>query len=79
MRGFAFDLIVLGGGSGGISSAILGNNLGRRVALIEKNRIGGECTWSGCVPSKALIKAAEIAHGVQRIEDFGLKMRRKPL
>lgn len=76
MRAFDFDLIVLGGGSGGISSAILGHNLGKRVALVEKNRIGGECTWSGCVPSKALIKAAEIAHGIHRVEDFGLKLKR---
>ena len=56
---YDFDLTVIGAGSGGISSAILGMNLGKRVALIEKNRIGGECTWSGCVPSKALIKSCK--------------------
>lgn len=74
MPKYDFDLIVIGAGSGGISSAILGKNLGKRVALVEKHRIGGECTWSGCVPSKALIKAADIAHGIQNAELFGLKL-----
>jgi pyruvate/2-oxoglutarate dehydrogenase complex dihydrolipoamide dehydrogenase (E3) component len=78
MSKFDYDLIVIGAGSGGISSAILGSNLGKRVALVEKSRIGGECTWSGCVPSKALIKAAEIAHGIGRAADFGLKLDGTP-
>lgn len=73
MTAFDFDLIVIGAGSGGISSAILGMNLGKRVALVEKHRIGGECTWSGCVPSKALIKAAEVMHHSKSLEQFGLR------
>ncbi len=73
MSAYDFDLTVIGAGSGGISSAILGMNLGKRVALVEKKRIGGECTWSGCIPSKALIKSAEIVHGIKHVGEYGLK------
>lgn len=69
-----YDLIVIGAGSGGISSAILGNNLGKKVALVEKEKIGGDCTWYGCVPSKALIKASEVAHHVNTLEKYGLQL-----
>jgi pyruvate/2-oxoglutarate dehydrogenase complex dihydrolipoamide dehydrogenase (E3) component len=73
MAQFDYDLVVLGAGSGGISAVNLGLNLGKKVALVEKNRIGGECTWSGCVPSKALIKAAEAAFTIKNMEKYGLK------
>ncbi len=62
MSKYDYDLIVIGGGSGGISSAILALKLGKKVALVEKKKIGGDCTWYGCVPSKALIKASEVAN-----------------
>jgi pyruvate/2-oxoglutarate dehydrogenase complex dihydrolipoamide dehydrogenase (E3) component len=42
------------------------------VALVEKNRIGGDCTWTGCVPSKALLKAAKVAHEARRASRFGI-------
>lgn len=58
-----YDLIVIGAGSGGLVAARFAAQLGARVALAEKNRIGGDCTWTGCIPSKALLKAAKIAHG----------------
>ncbi len=74
MSGKKYDLIVIGAGSGGISSAILGNNLGKKVALVEKEKIGGDCTWYGCVPSKALIKASEVAHHVNTLEKYGLQL-----
>lgn len=73
MSRFDYDLIVIGAGSGGISSAILSNNLGKTTALVEKQKIGGECTWTGCVPSKALIRAAETAHKVQQMQRLGLR------
>jgi pyruvate/2-oxoglutarate dehydrogenase complex dihydrolipoamide dehydrogenase (E3) component len=57
-----FDLIILGGGSAGIVSGVLAGALGLRVLLIEKNQMGGECLNTGCVPSKALIHAARVAH-----------------
>lgn len=72
MSSFDYDLIVIGAGSGGISAANLSHGLGKKTALVEKNRIGGECTWSGCVPSKALIRAAETAHEIRNMQRFGL-------
>ena len=74
MSNYNYDLIVIGAGSGGISSANLGKNLGKKAALVEKEKIGGDCTWYGCVPSKALIKASEVAHHVNTLEKYGLKL-----
>ncbi|NOZ61370.1 MAG: FAD-dependent oxidoreductase [Calditrichaeota bacterium] len=73
MANYDFDLMVIGAGSGGISAANLGNQLGKKVALVEKEKIGGDCTWYGCVPSKALIKSSEIAHFVKTMEKYGLR------
>jgi len=56
-----YEIIVIGGGSAGIVSANVAAALGVRTALVEKERIGGECLWTGCVPSKALIHAASVA------------------
>ncbi len=56
--GYDYDLIILGGGGGGITGAMLAHGLGKKVALIDKKLFGGECTWSGCVPSKSLLHAA---------------------
>lgn len=53
-----FDLVVVGGGSGGLAAARTGARLGRRTALVQDGRIGGDCTFTGCVPSKTLIEAA---------------------
>ena len=60
-----YDLIVIGAGSAGLSAAQFAAQIGARVALVEKNRVGGDCTWTGCVPSKALMKAARVAHTVR--------------
>lgn len=57
-----FDLMVLGGGSAGFAAAIRGAELGRRVALVEAGTVGGTCVNIGCVPSKTLIRAAELYH-----------------
>lgn len=56
-----FDLVVLGGGSGGYSAAIRASELGMSVALIEKNKLGGTCLHVGCIPTKAMLHAAEVA------------------
>src|SRR6266851_1051170 len=56
-----YEIIVIGGGSAGIVSANVAAGLGVRTALVEKERIGGECLWTGCVPSKALLHAASVA------------------
>jgi mercuric reductase len=57
-----FDLIVIGSGSGGLAAAIRGAELGKRVAVIEASTIGGTCINVGCIPSKALLQAAELYH-----------------
>lgn len=72
MNTASFDLVIIGAGSGGLTAAGLAAQLGAKVALVEKNRIGGDCTWTGCVPSKALLKAAKVAHEVRSAEQFGI-------
>jgi pyruvate/2-oxoglutarate dehydrogenase complex dihydrolipoamide dehydrogenase (E3) component len=68
----SFDYVVIGAGSGGLTAASFGAQLGRKVALIEKNRVGGDCTWTGCVPSKALLKVAKVAHNARTAGDYGI-------
>lgn len=70
---YDYDLIVIGGGSAGLVAAKLANGLGKKVALVEKRKLGGDCTWFGCIPSKTLIKSAYIAHQMTRLKEFGLK------
>jgi pyruvate/2-oxoglutarate dehydrogenase complex dihydrolipoamide dehydrogenase (E3) component len=72
MKQDRYDLVVIGAGSGGLVGARFAAQLGAKVALIEKNRIGGDCTWTGCVPSKALLKAAKIAHHVRTAAAYGV-------
>lgn len=72
MAAHDFDLVIIGAGSGGLTAAGFAAQLGAKVALVEKNRIGGDCTWTGCVPSKALLKAAKIAHEVRTASRFGV-------
>ncbi len=67
------DLCVIGGGSGGLSVAAGASQMGARVALIEKGRMGGDCLNTGCVPSKALIACAHAAHAVGRAAAFGVR------
>jgi pyruvate/2-oxoglutarate dehydrogenase complex dihydrolipoamide dehydrogenase (E3) component len=55
-----------------LTAAGFAAQLGAKVALVEKNRIGGDCTWTGCVPSKALLKAAKVAHEVRTASRFGI-------
>ena len=57
-----FDIIVIGGGPGGYVAAIRASQLGLKVALIEREHIGGICLNWGCIPTKALLRSAEIAH-----------------
>ena len=67
-----YDLIIIGGGSAGLTAASFAVQLETRVALVEKNRIGGDCTWTGCVPSKTLLKAAKVAHQMRTADRYGL-------
>lgn len=68
-----YDLAIIGGGAGGLTAADFAAQLGTRVALIEKDRIGGDCTWSGCVPSKSLLKVAKVAQSVRGAGRFGIQ------
>ncbi|MGH8936341.1 MAG: dihydrolipoyl dehydrogenase family protein [Acidimicrobiia bacterium] len=71
MRG-QYDLVVIGAGSGGLTAAIFAARLGARVSLVERGRVGGDCTWTGCVPSKALRRAARAAHEVHSSGTYGV-------
>ena len=73
MANQSYDLVVIGAGSAGLSAAEFSAQLGQRVALVEKGRIGGDCTWTGCVPSKALLKAAKVAHQIETAHQYGLE------
>ena len=68
-----FDLVVLGGGSGGYAAALRAAELGMSVGLIEKDKLGGTCLHRGCIPTKALLHAAEIADGARDSEKYGIK------
>lgn len=67
-----FDVVVLGGGSGGYAAAIRATELGKTVALIEKDKVGGTCLHRGCVPTKALLHTAEIADHVREAASVGV-------
>jgi pyruvate/2-oxoglutarate dehydrogenase complex dihydrolipoamide dehydrogenase (E3) component len=69
-----YDLTVIGAGSAGLVAADFAARFGARVLLIEKDRIGGDCTWTGCVPSKALLHAAGIAHQARVASDLGIRI-----
>ena len=71
-----FDLIVIGGGSGGLAVAEKASGLGKRVAIIESHRIGGTCVNNGCVPKKVMWYAAHLAHAVDDASGFGVPASR---
>ncbi|CAN5392943.1 dihydrolipoyl dehydrogenase [soil metagenome] len=71
-NGTAFDIVVLGGGSGGYAAALRGAQLGLSVALVEADKIGGTCLHNGCIPTKALLHAAELADNARDGAHFGV-------
>ncbi|MDP9394671.1 MAG: dihydrolipoyl dehydrogenase [Actinomycetota bacterium] len=70
--GTVYDVVVLGGGSGGYACALRAAQLGLTVALIEKDKLGGTCLHRGCIPTKALLHAGEIADAARESEQFGV-------
>lgn len=70
-----FDVVVIGGGAGGLFAAVSAALLGARTCIVEKRKLGGDCTWFGCVPSKALLKSASVAHLMNQGAEFGLKVQ----
>ena len=79
MHEFDYDVAVIGAGTAGLVSAFVADSLGARVALIERDKVGGECLWRGCVPSKALIKSAKVWELVKRSEEFGVHLEKPKL
>ena len=69
-----FDLVVLGGGTGGYSAALRAAELGMSVALVERGKVGGTCLHQGCIPTKALLHAAETYDAARDGERFGIKV-----
>jgi dihydrolipoamide dehydrogenase len=68
----SFDVVILGGGSGGYAAALRSAQLGKSVALVEKDKLGGTCLHRGCIPTKALLHSAEIADNTREAENFGV-------
>ena len=73
MAGKSFDVAVVGGGPGGYVAAIRAAQLGLATAVVERERLGGVCLNWGCIPTKTLLRSAEVLHLMQRAADFGLK------
>ena len=68
-----FDVVVIGGGTAGLVTASGCARLGRKVALIEREALGGDCLWTGCVPTKALVASARLAHQMRHADAYGLE------
>ena len=73
MHTTTFDLIAIGGGTAGLVTAAGSAGLGAKTALVERHRMGGECLWNGCVPSKALLATAKTAKTVRHARAFGIE------
>jgi pyruvate/2-oxoglutarate dehydrogenase complex dihydrolipoamide dehydrogenase (E3) component len=67
-----YDLVVIGGGAAGLTAAGVGTNFGAKTLMVERNQLGGDCTWHGCVPSKVLLKSAKIAQDVRKASAYGI-------
>ncbi|MCW2830914.1 MAG: lpdA [Aeromicrobium sp.] len=73
VAGNTFDIVILGGGSGGYACALRAVQLGKSVALIEKGKLGGTCLHTGCIPTKALLHAAEVADNARDGAHYGVR------
>jgi pyruvate/2-oxoglutarate dehydrogenase complex dihydrolipoamide dehydrogenase (E3) component len=67
-----YDVVIIGGGSGGLVVASAAAQLNAKVALVEKDRLGGDCLWFGCIPSKSFLHASRVAHEVKNSSRFGI-------
>ena len=72
MSSYDYDMIIIGGGAAGLTVAAGAAQLGAKTALVEKKKLGGDCLYFGCVPSKTLIKAAKVYHYAKNMKSFGL-------
>src|SRR2546428_9464671 len=69
-----FDIVVIGGGPGGYVAAIRASQLGAKVALVEKDQLGGTCLNVGCIPAKALLASAERLHELRSADQLGIRV-----
>ncbi|MGO2823642.1 MAG: FAD-dependent oxidoreductase, partial [Brachybacterium alimentarium] len=69
-----FDVVILGGGSGGYAAALRGAQLGQKIALVEKDKLGGTCLHRGCVPTKAMLHVGELADAPSEAKSVGLDL-----
>ncbi|HYR26993.1 MAG TPA: FAD-dependent oxidoreductase, partial [Thermoanaerobaculia bacterium] len=69
----SFDVVVIGGGTAGLVTASGCARLGRKVAMIDRDQLGGDCLWTGCVPTKALVATAKLAHQMRHAAAWGLE------
>ena len=69
-----FDIIVIGSGPGGYPAAIRASQLGKKVAIVERENLGGICLNWGCIPTKALLKSAQVFNYINHAEDYGIKI-----
>lgn len=71
-HGTDYDLIVIGGGAAGLTAAGVATHLGVQTLLVEAAKLGGDCTWTGCVPSKTLLKSAKVAYEMRHADAYGI-------
>lgn len=76
---FDTDVAIIGGGTAGLVSASVAASLGARATMIEADKVGGECLWRGCVPSKSLLKSARVFHTVKGTAEFGVHLEKPRL
>lgn len=69
---YDFDMIVIGGGAAGLTTSGISASFGAKTLMIERHRLGGDCTWTGCVPSKTILKTAKVAHHIRHAGHYGL-------
>ncbi|UCC59758.1 MAG: FAD-dependent oxidoreductase, partial [Dehalococcoidia bacterium] len=79
MKAYDYDVLVIGAGIAGFVASVTANGLGKRVGIIENRKLGGNCTSFTCIPSKALIRSAHIAHAISNLDDFGLSFQENPV
>jgi dihydrolipoamide dehydrogenase len=69
-----YDVVILGGGTGGYVAAIRASQLGLKTAIVEKNKLGGTCLHAGCIPTKTLLRSAELYRQTQKADEFGIEL-----
>src|SRR2546430_16358560 len=78
MASNSYDVAVIGAGPGGYVAAIRASQLGAKVAIVEKQYMGGTCLNVGCIPSKAMLHIAEVMHTLESFEDMGIHLPQQP-